>query len=136
MDISSKYIDMCKKAHEIQDLWRPRNGDFFYEQSGKNSPEFCVAVWIHDSTWCADTKNKTWLPRQDQLQTIAGVDEDEGIVGKWIEWGFVKWTEDKSKRTYRSMIAAGFSSMEQMWLGYVMTKWFNKRFNETELEAI
>lgn len=29
MDTSPEYINMCKKATELQEMWKPETGDFY-----------------------------------------------------------------------------------------------------------
>jgi len=141
MDTSLKYVQMCERATELQKLWGFIRGDYFSSlPQAKMAEAYETEMFsIVETFWFEDELTKkgrpeewVWLPRQDQLQTIAGVDDDEGIIGKWIEWGFVKWAEDKSGRVYRSMRAARCCSMEQSWMAYVMYAIYNKCWNGTD----
>lgn len=122
MDTSERYITMCQKAYDLHDLWHPQNGDFFYEPNGRNHPEFCVSVWSSGSKQCENTKNKTWLPRQDQLQkmVVVGNLHDMGYAVRRVDWNAVDdyWVQLKS--------------LEQFWLSYAMVDLYNKLWNGTE----
>ncbi len=55
---------MCKAAQELQDIWEPDDGDFYYDLQGLNS----IGVWTN---WgCSNRNDRHWLPRQDQLQEL------------------------------------------------------------------
>lgn len=60
MDKSKKYTEMCEKAVEIQELWKPAWGDFVYDE-GLVFPISTVRI---------DMRELVWLPRQDQYQEI------------------------------------------------------------------
>ena len=46
MDTSKEYIEMCKKAIEIQKEWKPEEGDFTKDSS---NDIFIVNGWSMDS---------------------------------------------------------------------------------------
>lgn len=101
MDLSNDYIDMCRKAKEIQDQFDPLEVNNFID-----------STFIED----APTHNiyeRIWLPRQDQLQNMAGDD--------WFNYYFVLQRECK-----------GFSSAEQAGLSIVMRRKYGKAWNGSE----
>ena len=91
MDVSKKYIQLCEKAADIQDLWQYDDGDFychrftelnvtdkrFKDDIGKEIVlTLCCSCNVMDSygsTYVSEYNPKgenVWLPRQDQLQSI------------------------------------------------------------------
>ena len=109
MDTSEDYINMCVAAHVLD--WRPRVGDFYYEPNGRNSPEYCVSVWLPGDI----AAGKTWLPRIDQLQHIVDVDNMHGMVYVVLR------IENMPSTSYW----LGMTSLEQWWLAYVMMDKYN-----------
>ncbi len=55
MDTSRKYIDMCRLATDIQNLWKPTGGDWYihdYRGSTGTDLEFEKMIWgDKDETW-------------------------------------------------------------------------------------
>ena len=90
MDVSKKYVEMCEKATEIQELWQYDDGDFFLHRFTERNvdPRFTIDIGkeIASSLCCScnviDSYGSTriseynpkgenvWLPRQDQLQSL------------------------------------------------------------------
>ena len=69
MDTSEKYIEMCRKATEIQKSWKPADGDFYVYVVVAHDPQ----IFIQSSrfgTEAVDTSHWIWLPRQDQLYKL------------------------------------------------------------------
>ena len=103
MDKGKKYIKMCQLATEIQ------GNNFNIKNSENNIPNKDMVYIKH-----------IWLPRQDQLQ--------EMMIGdsfKWIDSLIHKFSFsiDNWSMYYRQ-----FTSMEQMWLAYVMMEKYNKKW--------
>ncbi len=86
MDISEKYVLMCKAAEELREIWEWKEGDFY---AGKvhtcRDPEFNKIEWpIEYGGVCSDDRcpnyrvncgenwySEVWpLPRVDQLQEL------------------------------------------------------------------
>jgi hypothetical protein len=122
MDDSRTYIKMCEKANEIQIL-KPLMWD--------NSPDFTCRN--NDATYrcgfCGrvsylcegdGSHYEVWLPRQDQLQEMVfGISKDiQGQVWELYEFATV------NRATFP--IA---SSMEQLWLVFVMRRKYDKSWN-------
>lgn len=87
MDTSSEYINMCRKAKELQEMWEPMQGDFFIlydeiECIGNFSEDLYPIDWREE--FPVSKKNCTWLPRIDQLITLLNKAQNEELhdVGK------------------------------------------------------
>ena len=112
MDTSREYILQCEKAEEIQKLWEPDDGDFIHCDSN-----ICTEVHVVGDHFKYKDPTYTWLPRQDQLQEMIG--------GTWSGQLFRldRWIKEFGKEYYAC------TSMEQLWLGFVMTEKFNKKWD-------
>jgi len=125
MDTSEQYIKMCKKAEEIQKL-RPIEPPFDKWMSGDFYTVDCPlgpCVSVHNDTSAYGLgKFTTWLPRQDQLQEM-GSEKDFYLLLKDLDSFAVlgDW-QDKGL----------FTSMEQLWLAFVMKERYNKVWNGGE----
>ncbi len=62
MDNTPIYIKMSEKAHQVQELWEPKQGDFYEHINYSGYPEVAVLT----SRWNYK-KEHIWLPHQDQL---------------------------------------------------------------------
>ncbi len=108
MDISPAYIKMCEKTKEIQKL-RPiiaTNGDYFY----------CK---VHG--FGCDLDTSIWLPRQDQLQEMMEEKNPIYLIHDFKEFCSPYWNYTIS-----------FTSMEQLWLAFVMRRRYGKIWSGTE----
>ncbi len=118
MDTTKKRILMCEEAEEIQRRWKPENGDCYIYKPTGNLGMVCLDNPVFES----ETEHRIWLPRQDQLQGIyIGNNEDtldrmfslcnsftdKSYISHWKPWHF-------------------FTSMEQLWLAFVMREKYNK----------
>ena len=123
MDTSKEYIKMCEKAEEIHKRWCPNVGDFVYrgKEYLKIKDACCVVTDILDSR----IEKCTWLPRQDQLQDI--VFEDK--IFDWQSWVdlFEQFRVSPIKTEEEAC-----SSMEQLWLAFVMKEKYNKAWSGEE----
>jgi len=127
MDTSEKFILKCKKAKEIQELWKFERGDYFstIEQTRLQLPP-CIV----DDFWISDQKvrNKRpdywiWIIRQDQFQDmvmpefeIFGCDAIEHFMDVFYEF-----QKDNNPL---------FNSMEELILSFVMHRKYQKKWNE------
>lgn len=118
MDTSEKYIDICKKAVEIQKDWLPDNADFFGDP--RDGGHGTVYVLARRSDWTVG--NSVWLPRQDQLQYMVISDRySPGRSTHHMLTAFICWYQHKTK-THPD-------SMEQIWLAFVMKEKYSKVWN-------
>ena len=118
MDCSLEYIEMCRKADEIQSLKMIQKyikGKSFYH------PEHDRGMFLI---------NSVWLPRQDQLQDMVEVVGAPNPPGAWtLNSVFTAFLNIKN--TY-SPIEKSKMSMEQLWLAFVMSEKFNKKWDGKE----
>ncbi len=116
MDTSETNIKKCEKAEEIQKL-RPSGAD------------------EHDYFWCpvhgfgCDLDKAIWLPRQDQLQEMVNSDgvnkyNPPAMLDRLLEFA----------REYDVGFTVG-SSMEQLWLAFVMREKYNKTWSGEEWKS-
>ena len=138
MDKSKEYIEMCRKATEIQDKWIPGEGDYICEV-GYNNKDFVDIISLHDccgGDMCDMPKFNysqeelcvaIFLPRQDQLQ---------GMLTKEYIDSFAMLAD-----LYRYCIKEDFlledlfygnETMEILWLMFVMKEEYNKTWNGTD----
>ena len=127
MDTSQIYIEMCAKAEEIQAAWKPRAGDFYIY--GKQWTEHGVEVLgsVYQYVFAPDF---IWLPRQDQLQKMMG-------LPLWrLNFDYSKWLYDVDDNGFCDFHIKHdhleFTSMEQLWLAFVMWELYKKRWGEIE----
>ena len=132
MDTSEKYIKMCEKAQEIQQL-RSSHRDW-------EDQDFCLEI---DENGCYDiessnaenfglfrksTKDKgvIFLPRQDQLQEIAK-DDLKHIFINPLGTLLNSFNEFINKSGYSICV---ISTLEQLWLAFIMEEKYDKTWNE------
>ena len=142
MDTSETYIKMCEKAVEIQKQrligfdWQ--EGDWYHWWSDVNDSvkynDDQVLSENFSYEWCEEEKrevNNIWLPRQDQLQEMVAMDTCSYIsfpvlllssLGEFTNRGLAP---DEGWNDY----ALSFTSMEQLWLAFVMKEKYNKTWN-------
>ena len=128
MDCSSDYIKMCETAVEIDHIgWKlDCRGELY---AGPVSHKIFYGYKEEIET------NYIWLPRQDQLQEMVGIE----IISKYIKWttidtsipfnrhlALMKWFDvlSKARNQYANTIMT-FSG-EQLWLAFYMHEKHNK----------
>jgi hypothetical protein len=124
MDTSETYIKMCD-CPEIQGLRKSLNGDFVYDLVSEKI--------IVKSEFQGSPINSTWLPRQDQLQEMASLKHffidfifSEKNIAMTTETLVELGKNDTIQQFYQA------TSMEQLWLAFVMKEKFNKTWSGTE----
>lgn len=161
MDTSEKYITMCEKATQIQEL------------ADEHLDEFSISCWYapnhvkckgHFEDWhmkykfcpvCAKPLIITpeysfsrrmkrdgtlWLPKQEQLQEICGKWINEqlgygsdrgGLISAFI--GFKHWLDQQYYDEKWVCVPTNvFDSGEQLWLAYAMKEIYNKIWIEED----
>ncbi len=128
MDVSEKYIELCKKAVEIQDYRKKHKktamrytlelGDYYIDPISHT-------VCIYQVTTVISIRGTyIWLPRQEQLQDILKNDKNG-----WYLYGdnviLLKEVYEWAKENFAPPLF-GAASMEQLWLGFAMYKKYNK----------
>lgn len=141
MDFSSLYFNMCKKAQELQQEWKPEDFDFYilkqeddnYGMCGLDRSDIQIVDIGYSEADVNSFEYKTeydyyktrciWMPRQDQLQEI--MEPDKSKVYLIIEDVIKQKYYDSSKNDFFTATDL-YSSMEQLWLAYVMKDKFGK----------
>ena len=119
MDTSKTYIKMCD-CEAIQEH-TPVIGDFYWEEhiDGEET------VWTVFDTGNNDYQGldwgTVWLPRQDQLQEM--VIKLDGAAN-WST--LINWILSFEKFLWSDYPITHFTSMEQLWLAFVMKEKYNK----------
>jgi len=122
MDRSETYIKMCEKAEEIQTTWEPIDGDYVYRVIGQHK-QLLPRVSIVNSRAYWPKGVQVWLPRQDQLQEM-----------------LLKPTNTQFDSILRLLnffsifvaVNTNLTSMEQLWLAFVMKEKYNKVWSGEE----
>ena len=121
MDISETYIKMAD-CEEIQGQF-DKSGLMLV---GAPTDNDCIVLGIrsHD-IFLRDGVEPIWLPRQDKLQEMVGEKDLLQLV-----WAFNNFCHDISytQSGYKTFP----TSMEQLWLAFVMQEKFNKVWNGKE----
>ncbi len=147
-----QYIDMCRKAEEIQAVWVPKDGDVFCVESGcwaddEGDPSSEVGEIVvcghgdyprldypdgqtreNGSKFSYDKGAYLWLPRVGDLITIARA----GAPGRDtcdLVRGFSHYVNDP-----RRFIE--YDSFNILWLIFIMEDLFDKRWNGTDWTVV
>ena len=116
MDTNKEYIEMCRRATEIQNIWEPNSGDFTYIADIKSVN---IYAWGQKKE-CSEV----WLPRQDQLQ---GMWHPERSETAWA-WNS-SLTAFLNVSDLYSPIEKSKMSMEQLMLCLVMHEKYGKKWD-------
>ena len=115
MDTSEQYIKMCD-CEEIQELRRPTTDGFRIENVWEDGDIIKYPqgrVRLFNPLWFEggiEPKQYVWLPRQDQLQEMLKLPLLD-LLCRFRD--FIEFGKNPS-------YAALFTSMEQLWLAFVM----------------
>jgi len=128
MDVSPEYIKQCEKANKIQQLAEASNRVHWgYHFAGE-----VMLVEGGRYYW-----RNVWLPTQGELQKMLLNDERDFVdLLSDFHW---HWTAYKTDEKYpwreyiegrdEEKIRKDFTSMEQLWLAFVMKTNWNKEWN-------
>ena len=112
MDTSKEYIKMCEKAEELNYSPSGTDGNWYYYK-------------YEDTVKCKNSYEgefgDVWLPRQDQLQGMIEYSEELHKPSR-----LCMDIERFAKKCYCDVDRYLFSSMEQLWLAFVMKEKYNK----------
>jgi len=128
------FILMCREAKEIQDQWKPKDGDYvtyWQEFANKRVPSaFEYLQKDYDGVIIDDIGhpikncgNVVWLPRQEDLQKIYFQHfnlHDEMVV----LYHFKQW-----ENSLKAIIQKLFPTITITWLSFVMGTCYNKQWN-------
>ena len=128
MDTSQEYVNMCKKATEMQKLWdmRPLSCDdvLWNETHGFRNK---VLDLNPAPFYQVDSRDEIiiWLPRQDQLQDMVCRDfwgqlQPVNKVTALLQYFY--WWLDESP-------LPEMGSLEQLWLAFAMDKKYHKEWD-------
>jgi len=132
MDTTPEYIEQLQNASEIQSEWIRTIGDYFMNPSGTVPYSVSIifealtrgkadGVEHYGGTYnmnCLVSKDATWLPRQDQLQTMI---YERGYYNYFYHHArFTKFLNENFKE---------FLTYEQVWLAYVMHVKYGKQWD-------
>lgn len=130
MDKTKAYIKKMKKANELQSLWQPKNGDFFFGRPEDfNDEDLDEGVYQYfecdDEYFCTvpkyynykkkdweDDPEAVWIPRQDDMQGMLLYDTPYGMTKDFSEW-CAELSVTMQER---------FTTLEQLWVGFYMFK--------------
>jgi len=152
------YIKQCEKAEEIQSLWKPRIGDWFYKKDGIGFGSWCVSGILGETIYaCGEgmyrppykgipvqfmaKENYIWLPSQDRLHDIYAryiADELEHmnfgrseLMQAFID--FSAWLgKQYQEKEFTCLPTNVFDTGEQLWLAFVMKEKHSKSWMTRE----
>ncbi|MDD3050493.1 MAG: hypothetical protein PHR06_05040 [Candidatus Cloacimonetes bacterium] len=127
MDTSKRYISMCKKALEMQQYWKPQNGDYFYGRpydidEEDVPPGINIYFECEDEYYCVIPRNYSikegfkgesdavFLPRLDNLYKMVLHDTPYELMERFCKWS-AKLTITMQER---------YQTLEQLWMAFVM----------------
>ena len=122
MDTSETYIKMCEKAGEIQKLWKPN------EEFDLAYCEYCHKchriLGEHKDSYI-------WLPRQDQLQEMVSPNKERlaGLITAFDVFLYNEGERLPEGENHLNSIETHYTSMEQLWLAFIMKEKYNKVWN-------
>jgi len=140
MDCGSIYIKMCEKAEEIQEQWLEHDTEGDYAVVGKMIEEYngfwtlkkgSILIVGNDGEYDLTITNRgeidgtgaIWLPRQDQLQEMV---DDKAYAFTSVKLAVFFG----NNANYLGLDDS--SSMEQLWLAFVMKEKYQKVWNGEE----
>lgn len=118
--ITETYIEMCKQAKEIQELWKPEWGDMAHSILSREKK----AILYLGPEPLEEKELYIWLPYQEQLQEMVNTrtqseyQHDYGLSSVFYMFMTTKFTKQTK-----------FFSLNEWWLMFVMDKKFNKTWD-------
>ncbi len=113
MDTSPEYVKMCHRAIELR----------WYKDLEDRERDFYAIV--PDSV-----EGNVWLPRQDQLQEMVEPKPSPRLFAEFMT--FLGYDGEHFSGGYPITRPPDFSSMEQLWLAFVMKEKYGKTWNGEE----
>lgn len=141
VDKSSRYIDMCKGAREIQDTWNHQTGDIFATEDGEvlfwvpgkyGAPEIKKGFGVTRTDKVVTLARYTWLPRYSQL--IEAAQDNSGANFRDVTFDFYTWLDTPYAPDAAHRPKELFTTNEQVWLAYIMQKRHGKVWTGTGWE--
>lgn len=162
MDASKEYIVMCEKAVELQEPWKPTEGDrYCYQDMMCGNPIYIVSGRnlknIHNTDFMKNSHCPMCYYDYNSFQGIMASTKsgaDDVVVGRFIwlprqdqlermirgynlrdlVFEFMEFT--RVDRTYVPVAGRTFFSMEQLWLAFVMKERYGKVWKDEGWEKI
>ncbi|MDY0162426.1 hypothetical protein [Desulfobotulus sp.] len=135
MDQSPAYRHMCRKAREIQNQWVPARGDVYLLARGEDRPQFWMDATgpqafrkgfaILRENGIIRIEPRIWLPRQNQLMDLAQV---PGVRFQDMTFRFHAFAGKPLDREKNPDLRS-LTTLEQLWLAFVMISRFGKRWD-------
>lgn len=141
MDKSRQYILMCKRSKEIQSLWEPKTGDFYADINHEVHcyfPDPTRTETIKSGFGISSGKKVTtlsplaWLPKLDQLIEAAQI---QGCCFRDTSFQFYEWVKIPYGKG-GTPANRYFSSLEQVWLAFIMNTRFSKTWADDEWKSV
>ena len=122
MDKSETYIKMQDNARKFLPKWVPQDGDYFCCRG---------EVYIYQNLYMGSENNEDCFPlyRQDQLQEMIVFPHKADIPNASMPRRLARYIADWYDNYPQ---AYWFTSMEQLWLAFVMKEKYNKVWNGNE----
>lgn len=136
MDATKDNVEMCLKAHEIQDQWKFTIGDYFTTPdmtASNHNPCIVDDFWLNDELTKRTLSNRMksrdwiWLPRQDQLQDML-----EDVFSNREIVPLTSKLHDVCVHLIQEHNFGG-RTMEQLWLAFVMHEKYEKVWSYAHL---
>ena len=136
MDKSSRYIEMCKGAREIQACWNHKTGDVFATINGEvlfwvpgkfGAPEIKKGFGVTRNDNVVTLDPYTWLPRYSQL--IEATQANSKRSFRDVTFHFYTWLDSPYGKKEKHRPKEIFTSNEQIWLAYIMERRYNKTWS-------
>ena len=145
MDTREKYIKMCEKAEEIQREWKPKCGDIIqtthWDEKMKREGRDVFTIFEYEGILrfkieeifpidilsdcfldILQGQDVVWLPRQDELQDMMGIESIPTLLSQFNEFVFKNV----------SYVSQFIDSLEKTWLAFVMKEKYNKVWDGKE----
>ena len=148
MDCSVEYIEMCRKAVEVQAVWKPEKYDIVYDVKGRKNihvvtsyPDKYYPTFSIDRFQEKRKKEEfIWLSRQDQLQNMVEMVKDKSHR----QWRFFHWAFHENylpitnhcPYIYFMNMVDRYDIEEILWLAFVMWELFSKRWLISDKEWV
>ena len=120
MDTSEQYIKMC----DCPEIQKQRNfeKERYYQEGDytatKNEGILCMG------SYGVEPLDGVWLPTQSQLQEMVS----DGYLWQ-LNFNYIRWLCDEPYDGHIRHENIGFTSMEQLWLAFVMKEKYSKTWN-------
>lgn len=129
MDTTETNIKMCEKARKYLPKWKPAPGDFYAAYRSFQGNHLTLVVSMNCDVDNLGIPKIFPLYRQDQLQEMISFWTDNPVEQalKFAQGVYSLPLLENTERKQRYYFQ--FTSMEQLWLAFVMKEKYNKVWN-------